>query len=771
MKKLEWVLKYKVKNEKDRKNIENILHRMKKRNYNDNYNNNDDYNYENYNYDDYYYDNNYYSNGYKKNKINYYDKNYKGNYKKDNLYYKNNYNNNNYYNYNNNYKYSNYYKKGKEKYKKYKYYEKEIGDINLNDNESNNNNNNDNNGEINNQNNNEDNNEIKILNDNNLLDSNNISNKPEDINNMYSIEIDQNNNQDVNILYQAMIEKISKNLKDFYLKLDNIKSFSSNIIKNNLKENDIYFFVKKYIEINDKDIEEYLKKYILISDEEKIKENNLNEKESDNKDENKNVIKEIKKQSFLNQINIIQNENLKDFNFDNIIKINQNDIEIKKIKRKKNKKKALPKKFTFYSNELIKNNCQIIHQNILDLINEYKEIKSNTDISLANYVFSKLNNYDSKNEFLTEYLLHKILLFEKPSYSYINIQLFEKFILLPLYHTIIINSRKRLDILNHLLGKYTKIIIDVCGKFDVIKEIAPYGSFSNTFFDGKGDIDICIDPKGPWHKFRKYVNKIVGYIVRNKIGRVVLFHRAKSFLLVTIYDEETKNELDITIHNLIPLINSKLIKLYSQYDQRFHIMGIYLKYRSKLNKVHGAAIQYLSSYSLIIMLIYFLQNIIKPHVLPDLQNIPINDNYEQPEYKIDSYDYYDRHKIFKANIHIEENIEKIDKYMDYINKGEKNTESVSNLLLKFFEYYAYFYDNSEPISINKQIEITYNSKHKDKGFFIQDPFELNKNPAKSMILNSSQYNKFMNCMKKEINNILSGEYIKKLIEVSSSING
>jgi hypothetical protein len=109
-----------------------------------------------------------------------------------------------------------------------------------------------------------------------------------------------------------------------------------------------------------------------------------------------------------------------------------------------------------------------------------------------------------------------------------------------------------------------------------------------------------------------------------------------------------------------------------------------------------------------------LQNIIKPHVLPDLQNIPINDNYEQPEYKIDSYDYYDTHKIFKANIHIEENIEKIDKYMDYINKGEKNTESVGNLLLKFFEYYTYFYDNSEPISINKQIEITYNSKQKDK---------------------------------------------------------
>ena len=759
MKKLEWVLKYKVKNEKDKKNIENILQRMKKRNYNNNYNYN---NYDDYNYNDYNYDNNNYSNGYKKYKNNYYDKDYKGNYKNDNLYYKNNYNNYDYYYKNdNNCKYSNYYKKGK----KYKYYEKEIGDINLNDNESNNNNNNNN---INNQNDKKDNNEIKILSDNNLLGSNNKANKSDDINTNNSSKInendDQNNNQDINILYQTMIEKISNNINDFYLNLDNIKSFS-----NNLKENSIYLFENKYIEINDKDIEEYYKKYILTNDEDKLKEKNLIEKENDDKDKNDNIINEIDKKSFPNQININQKENLIEFNFDNIIKINPDDVEIKKNKRKKNKNNVLSKNFTFYSNE-IKNNNQIIHQKILDLINEYKENKSNTNISLTNYVFTKLNNFDFKNEFLAEYLLHKILLFEKPSYSYINIQLFEKYILLPLYHSIIINSRKRLDILNHILEKYIKIIINVCGKFDIIKEIAPYGSFSNTFFDGKGDIDICIDSKCPWHKFRKYINKIVGYIVRNKIGRVVLFHRAKSFLLVTIYDEETKNELDITVHNLIPIINSKLIKLYSQYDQRFHIMGIYLKYWSKLNKVHGAAIQYLSSYSLIIMLIYFLQNIVKPHVLPDLQNIPVNDNYEQPVYKIENYDYYDGHKVFKANIHIEENIEKIEKYMNYINKGEKNTESVSNLLLKFFEYYAYFYDNSEPITINKQIEITYNSKNKDKRFFIQDPFELNKNPAKRMILNSYQYKKFMNCMKKEINNILSGEYIKKLIEVSSSLS-
>ena len=47
-----------------------------------------------------------------------------------------------------------------------------------------------------------------------------------------------------------------------------------------------------------------------------------------------------------------------------------------------------------------------------------------------------------------------------------------------------------------------------------------------------------------------------------------------------------------------------------------------------------------------------------------------------------------------ANIHFEENFEKIDKYINFINNGEKNNESVSHLLLKFFDYYSYYYENN-----------------------------------------------------------------------------
>ena len=251
------------------------------------------------------------------------------------------------------------------------------------------------------------------------------------------------------------------------------------------------------------------------------------------------------------------------------------------------------------------------------------------------------------------------------------------------------------------------------------------------------------------------------------MGKIKLFHKSKSFYLISIYDEETKMDLDITIHNLLPILNSKLIKLYSEYDQRFHIMGIYIKYWSKLNNVHGASIQFLSSYALILMLIHFLQKIVKPAILPDLQNIPINDDYNNPEYKKEKYDYYHGHKKMKTNIYFEENMEKIEKYMNYNNKGEKNNESVGNLLLKFVEYYAYFYDNNEIISITKESDYPSDKKYDDVGFPIEDPFELMHNPANSLKINSEEYDKFILCMKKEINFILSGEYIKRFSKVFS----
>ena len=86
---------------------------------------------------------------------------------------------------------------------------------------------------------------------------------------------------------------------------------------------------------------------------------------------------------------------------------------------------------------------------------------------------------------------------------------------------------------------------------------------------------------------------------------------------------------------------------------------------------------------------------------------------------------------------------------------------MSNLLLKFFEYYAYFYDNNEIISITKKLGNPLDKKYEGVGFPIEDPFEFKHNPGNSLKINTEEYDKFIKCMKKEIIFILSGEYIKR----------
>ena len=211
---------------------------------------------------------------------------------------------------------------------------------------------------------------------------------------------------------------------------------------------------------------------------------------------------------------------------------------------------------------------------------------------------------------------------------------------------------------------------------------------------------------------------------------------------------------------MLPILNTKLIRLYSIYDQRFHILGLYLKHWSKINKIHGAADNYLSSYALLVMLIHFLQKVVEPRVLPNLQKI---------ENKEIIYEYCHNADDIKTNIYFEEDISKIKLHMKKINSEKDNNDSASTLLIKFFEYYGYNYDYyDQKISINKDSIENFKEKSDNIAFSIEDPFDQFHNPGKSMTINSIQYDKFTTAMKKEINFILNGEYIKRLEKIINS---
>ena len=235
-------------------------------------------------------------------------------------------------------------------------------------------------------------------------------------------------------------------------------------------------------------------------------------------------------------------------------------------------------------------------------------------------------------------------------------------------------------------------------------------------------------------------------------------HTNNRYMLIKIVDNETKFVIDITVHNLLPILNTKLIYLYSILDQRFHLIGIYLKYWAKMNKLHGAADNYLSSYALLLMLIHFFQKVVEPKILPNLQKIELKEKF---------YEYNQNANVIKTNIYFAKDLQKIKKHMKVENNGQMNTETASTLLVKFFEYYSYYFDFfSQRVSIHKEINESIKALNDNSAFSIEDPFDLTHNPGKSMTLNSSQFNKFLTAMKKEINYILNGEYLKRIDLIS-----
>ena len=77
--------------------------------------------------------------------------------------------------------------------------------------------------------------------------------------------------------------------------------------------------------------------------------------------------------------------------------------------------------------------------------------------------------------------------------------------------------------------------------------------------------------------------------------------------IVKSIDNETGMECDITTNSILGIANSALLNSYARCDQRFHILGFFIKKWAKISKVHGGDKQLLTSYAFLNMLINFLQ--------------------------------------------------------------------------------------------------------------------------------------------------------------------
>ena len=388
-----------------------------------------------------------------------------------------------------------------------------------------------------------------------------------------------------------------------------------------------------------------------------------------------------------------------------------------------------------------------------NLLSELKPNSKNKNIQFNNQQnldYLKLKSEKITNEYNTKI---KNLKENNPSLVKENMNLFEEKIILPIYQKICEENQQKKEIYTNTFNKYKNLIMKVLTKNNVQDtKIEPYGSIVNNFMTENGDIDICLIPSdlNLISDFDKYLEEIKEEIVKvQKCAEFVILENYAKFMILKLKDIESEIDLDITVQPILPIINTKLVRLYSLYDQRFHIIGIFLKFWVKKNHIHGSLDKYLSSYALLILIIHYLQTIIEPKVLPMLQQV-----HNQKK----EYIYFNGEKEITTNLYFEEDLDEIKNYMKIINGNEDNENSIVELIVGFFEYYAYKY-NHYMISISRSDKIPVD-ENETIAFPLEDPFDIGYNPGKSMKLNSLPYTAFIYCMKKELKNIISGEYFK-----------
>ena len=211
--------------------------------------------------------------------------------------------------------------------------------------------------------------------------------------------------------------------------------------------------------------------------------------------------------------------------------------------------------------------------------------------------------------------------------------------------------------------------------------VAPFGSAVNGFWTPNSDIDVCLQVPGcrtrasqidALRKVASCLHSISSHYIEPRFtARVPIIHWAprKSGYLAC----------DISINNNLAVVNSRLIGAYSAIDPRMVELGMIIKHWANARGINDRSRGTLSSFSLLLMLIHFLQRRTPP-ILPSLQDMALQVN-QSPSYCQGS----DIRYVTDPSL-IQMELSRLS-----ANSESQNTENSGTLLLEFFRYYGFTY--------------------------------------------------------------------------------
>ncbi|XP_068154503.1 poly(A) RNA polymerase gld-2 homolog B isoform X5 [Drosophila tropicalis] len=177
-------------------------------------------------------------------------------------------------------------------------------------------------------------------------------------------------------------------------------------------------------------------------------------------------------------------------------------------------------------------------------------------------------------------------------------------------------------------------------------------------------------------------------------------------------------EVDLNYNNCVGIKNTYLLQLYAQLDWRTRPLVVIVKLWAQYHDINDAKRMTISSYSLVLMVIHYLQHGCIPHVLPCLHTL-----------------YPDKFQLSQQDCLDLDLIEPIEPYQTL------NKQTLGEHLLGFFQYFSQFDFRNLAISIRtggvlpvnacRLAKAHKNDIHQWKELNIEEPFDLS-NTARSV---------------------------------------
>lgn len=230
------------------------------------------------------------------------------------------------------------------------------------------------------------------------------------------------------------------------------------------------------------------------------------------------------------------------------------------------------------------------------------------------------------------------------------------------------------------------------------------GSSMNGLGCRSSDADLCLVIKGnkrhdPIHVLSvlQRLFKTLSYVERTQLIRAKV-------PILRFREKGSDLEFDLNVNNTVGIRNTFLLRSYAYADLRLRPMILVIKKWAQHNHINDASKGTLSSYTLVLMVLHYLQTLKEP-VIPSLQR-----------------DYPECFNPFIDIDAVPEGPERVPPY------DSRNQSSLGELLLGFLKYYATcFRWDKQVISVREARAFPKNNSQewRNKYICVEEPFERN----------------------------------------------